>query len=214
MGVARFPREDEDLSEHSLLTTKLDAYLNVDQPGKAVIQVAADLFEEGGQGFRTLDKLLPGQRVGASAWFEMAKGILSEANLESYPKKPTVFKDTEKERKSAMILHADDGLLASTASERDRIVKVFGSQVTVQVGDPMVGEGDSFEFLKRRYIRMKEGIAVFSNAKYLEALIKAAGPNIKRRDAPADGSFQDAGCNMNVPALCTTAWYGSPEVQV
>ena len=90
-----------------------------------------------------------------------------------------------------MVLHADDGLLASTASERDRIVKVFGSQVTVQVGDPMVGEGDSFEFLKRRYIRMKEGVAVFSNAKYLEALIKAAGPNIKRRDAPADGSFQD-----------------------
>ena len=58
-----------------------DAYLNVDQPSKVVIQVSADLFEEGGLGTKTLvlEKLLPGQRVGASSWYEMAKSILGEA---------------------------------------------------------------------------------------------------------------------------------------
>ncbi|CAE7451931.1 GIP, partial [Symbiodinium sp. CCMP2456] len=213
MGVARFAKDDEDLSSHELLTTKLvrdwrkrpnwvrrsrlvarefrtlaawssdmfapssslaivrtmiayaltnnleittldvkDAYLNVDQPGKVIIQVAANLFEENGVGFKTLvlDKLLPGQRVGASSWFEMAKGILQEAKMESYPKEPTVFKATDPDEKTAMILHADDG-----------------------------------------YVKMADGVAVFSNGKYLESLLKTAGPNLKRRDAPADQTFQD-----------------------
>ncbi|CAE7781054.1 GIP [Symbiodinium sp. CCMP2592] len=254
MGVARFPTENEDLSEHTLLTTKLvrdwrrrpgwirrarlvarefrtlaawssemfapastlgtvhtlisyaitnnlqlttldvkDAYLNVDQPGKAIIQVDAGLLEEGAVGFKTLvlNKLLPGQLVGASAWFDCASSMLSEARLENFPKEPTVFKTTDKGGKSAIILHADDGLLASSASERERIVKVVSSKVVVQVGEPMIHKGDHFEFLKRRYVKTKDGVAVFSNAKYLEALIKAAGPNIKSRDSPADASFQE-----------------------
>ena len=253
MGVARFPTEGEDLTQHELLTTKLvrdwrkrpgwtrrarlvarefrtlsawtsdmfapasslaivhtlisyaltndlelttldvkDAYLNVDQPSKVVIQVSANLFEEGGLGTKTLvlEKLLPGQRVGASSWYEMAKGILAEAGMESFAKEPTVFKATGRE-KSALILHADDGLLASSKGERERIIGVFAKKVKVQIGDPMVEEGDTLEFLKRKYVRVAAGVAVYSNSKYLEALLKAAGSNAKRKESPADQTFQE-----------------------
>ena len=110
-----------------------------------------------------LDKLLPGQRVGASAWFELAKSILTEAELESFPNEPTVFRAKLKGNASWLILHADDGLLASTAAERARIIGVFGGRVTVQVGTPMAYVGDSFESLKRRYVRLEEGVAVYAN---------------------------------------------------
>eukprot|EP00439_Symbiodinium_sp_Y106_P047235 s3995_g6.t1 len=51
--------------------------------------------------------------------------------------------------------------------------------------------GTEFEFLKRRYIRVEAGVAVYSNTRYLEALLKELGSRAKVRDSPADGTFQD-----------------------
>ena len=254
MGVARFPKKGEDLSEHQLLTTKLvhdwrrrpnwlrrarlvarefrttsawtsdlfapssslaithalvsyaltndlelttldikDAYLNVDQPTKVVIRVQANILEDGAPGEMTLvlDKLLPGQHIGASAWYDLASSVLAEANLTNFGKEPTLFRHNDPENRSTMILHADDGLLAANKKEREEILKVFGKKFTVQVGDPMGAEGDKFSFLKRLYLRVPEGIVMYSNGRYLEALVEALGPNIKKRDSPADASFQE-----------------------
>ena len=167
MGVARFPKEGEDLSGHQLLTTKLvhdwrrrpnwlrrarlvarefrttsawtsdlfapasslaithalvsyaltsdlelttldikDAYLNVDQPTKVVIRVQASILEEGAPGEMTLvlDKLLPGQRIGASAWYDLASSVLGEADLTNFGKEPTLFRHNDPDNKSTMIL--------------------------------------------------------------------------------------------------------------
>ena len=180
MGVARFPKKGEDLSEHQLLTTKLvhdwrrrpnwlrrarlvarefrttsawtsdlfapasslaithalvsyaltndlelttldikDAYLNVDQPTKVVIRVQANILEDGAPGEMTLvlDKLLPGQRIGASAWYDLASSVLAEANLTNFGKEPTLFRHNDPENRSTMILHADDGLLAANKND-------------------------------------------------------------------------------------------------
>eukprot|EP00439_Symbiodinium_sp_Y106_P052255 s3995_g7.t1 len=161
MGVARHPRENEDLSEHALLTTKFvkdwrrrpgwtrrsrlvarefrtlaawtselfapasslavvhsliayaisnslelvtvdvkDAYLTVDQPTKVIIEVPAEILNENDSGMTTLvlDRLLPGQRIGASAWYEKARGILLKAHLESFDKEPTLFRHRDPEK--------------------------------------------------------------------------------------------------------------------
>ncbi|CAE7306808.1 unnamed protein product [Symbiodinium necroappetens] len=252
MGVIRWPREGEDLTEYQSLTTKVvrdwrrrpnwvrrsrlvgrefrtmsadtqelfapastlaathaflavaltrklevctfdfkDAYLQVEQPVPMTIEVAASMFGAVRQGTVTLvlDKLLPGQRIGASAWFGFAKDLLAKGGYTGFVKEPTLFKKDAGGSQAGVILHADDGLMASTAAEREKLKKVLREKVQVEFSDPMVGPGDEIQFLKRKYVMGEKGIVVYSNGRYLEALVKALGDSLKVRDAPADNSF-------------------------
>ncbi|CAE7944736.1 unnamed protein product, partial [Symbiodinium sp. KB8] len=168
-----------------------DAYLNVPQPSPVTIQVEKSMFGGDTPGTVTLvlDRLLPGQRIGASAWYGYARDILHEAGLESFIKEPTLFRSKEKGNDTALILHADDGLLASTRAERAKFEATFGAKVTLQVDSPLAEVGDSISFLKRKYVKVPEGVAVYSNSRYLESLRSALGPKVKPRDSPADNSF-------------------------
>ena len=71
-----------------------DAYLQVPQPSPAVITVDAKVFgnDQEGQVTYVLERLLPGQRVGASAWYNFAKQMLEESGMENFPKEPTLFR--------------------------------------------------------------------------------------------------------------------------
>ena len=171
-----------------------DAYLQVDQPVPMTIEVAASMFGADRQGTVTLvlDKLLPGQRIGASAWFGFAKDLLAKGGYAGFVKEPTLFKKDAAGSQAGVILHADDGLMASTAAEREELKKVLREKVQVEFSDPMVGPGDEIQFLKRKYVMGENGIFVYSNGRYLEALVKALGDSLKVRDAPADNSFLEA----------------------
>ena len=168
-----------------------DAYLQVPQPSPAVITVDAKVFgsEQEGQVTYVLERLLPGQRVGASAWYTFAKEMLEESGMENFPKEPTLFRSRSTSERSGMILHADDGLLASSRRERERLLEEIGNKVTLQVSRALVEIGDEIEFLKRRYILTKEGLVVFPSDRYTEALFAGVGKDAKERDAPADASF-------------------------
>ena len=89
--------------------------------------------------------------------------------------------------KKYLCLHADDGLLASTREEREKLVKKLEEKVKVQVSSPLYEIGSSIEFLKRKYIMSEEGSLVYSDRKRVEHLKKVMP--VKERDAPADGSF-------------------------
>ncbi|CAE7388143.1 AGD9 [Symbiodinium sp. CCMP2592] len=139
------------ISENLQLTTVdvKDAYLNVPQPNPVTIQVDRAMFGEPGPGTITL-----------------VLDRLEEAKLKSYIKESTLFKSTEKGKKTGLILHADDGLLASTEAERQEFERVFGGKVTLQVSPPLVNVGDSIDFLKRRYVKTLDGVvAIYSNGK-------------------------------------------------
>ena len=60
-----------------------------------VIEVERAILGETGPGVikLVLDRLLPGQRIGASAWFGFAKNLLTEAGMENYEKEPTRWHD-------------------------------------------------------------------------------------------------------------------------
>eukprot|EP00439_Symbiodinium_sp_Y106_P058645 s3472_g8.t1 len=254
MGVARHPREGEDVSGYGRLTTKMvrdwrkrptwvrrsrlvareframsdwtaemfapastlatvhafiavalsrglevavldvkDAYLNVPQPNPMIIEVERGILEAGGVGTVELvvDRLLPGQRIGASAWYNFAKDLLEQGSMHNYVKEPTLFRHTDPENDTGLILHADDGMIASIAAEREKLVSTLGSKVKLQVSEPLRHIGDEIEFLKRRYVMVEGGVAVFSNSKYLESLSKAFEGKVKRRDSPSDASFQE-----------------------
>ena len=63
----------------------------------------------------------------------------------------------------------------------------------------MTRPGDELSFLKRKYIRMEEGIAVYSNGRYLEALLKVWEKDLKGRDAPSDASFLELDSSGDLP---------------
>ena len=133
-----------------------------------------------------LERLLPGQRAGASGWCNFAKNILADANFEHFAKEPTLFKTRDPKEKTGLLLH---GLLAATEEQKQKFEKQVGTKVTLQMSGPLKEVGDELEFLKRRYVRVEDGVIVFANSKYLEALEANLGPNIKRRDSPSDQSF-------------------------
>ena len=76
--------------------------------------------EDGGVGEAPfiLERLLPGQRVAAAEWFQYVKEMLVEAKLENFENEPTLFRGTGPDDDTNLILHADDGILASTPEAR------------------------------------------------------------------------------------------------
>ena len=168
-----------------------DAYLNVPQPTPVMIQVDKSIFGEGEAGFAVLilERLLPGQRAGASGWYNYAKDLLEDAGLEHFPKEPTLFKAKDPKEKIALLLHADDGLLGATEAQKEKFEKEMGTKVTLQMSGPLKDVGDELEFLKRRYVMTEKGVVVYANTKYLEALESTLGPGLKRRESPSDHSF-------------------------
>ncbi|CAE7796983.1 eryA, partial [Symbiodinium microadriaticum] len=115
-----------------------DAYLNVPQPEPVVIEVEAALLDSSATGVVTyvLERLLPGQRVGASAWYGFAKQILNDNGLVNFAKEPTVFRHEDPQNPTALLLHADDGLLAATKKGREKLVGEMRKVVNVQVSEP------------------------------------------------------------------------------
>ncbi|CAE7198879.1 unnamed protein product [Symbiodinium sp. CCMP2456] len=179
-----------------------DAYLNVAQPEPVAIEVEASLFDPTNVGTVTyvLERLLPGQRIGASAWYGFAKDILNTNGLEHYAKEPTLFRHKEPSNPTAMLLHADDGLLGSTAEARQDLVEKMGKVVKLQVSEPMKEVGDELEFLKRKYVRVPEGIVMFSSNRYAESLFESFGKETKEKDVPADKEFLEPDSSQELPA--------------
>ncbi|CAE7232609.1 unnamed protein product [Symbiodinium sp. CCMP2592] len=168
-----------------------DAYLQVEQPTPMTVEIDGKLFgdPEGGSRTMVLDRLLPGQRIGASAWYLFAKDLLRKASLTNFEKEPTLFRSTVPGSQAGVVLHADDGLLASTEKERNFLKGLLREKVTVEFIQPLLNVGDELEFLKRKYVMMENGIAVYSNGRYVEALLGALGPKLRGRDSPSDQSF-------------------------
>ena len=163
-----------------------DAYLNCEQKQPVVVEVDSRLMG-GNEGMMTfiLERLLPGQRIAASEWFQFMTDLLGQAGLESFGKEPTLFRAKDQDE-CALVLHADDGILAATNATRKKIIKKLGERVVVQVSDPLAEVGESVEFLKRKYLLEDQGIVMFSGDKHLDGLVKALGENVRARDTPVD----------------------------
>ena len=98
-----------------------------------------------------------------------------------------------------LVLHADDGILAASRLNREKVMAKLGAKVVVQISEPLKELGDSLEFLKRKYILEESGIVMFSGEKHLEGLVGALGNQIKTRDAPADQSVIEPDVSGELP---------------
>ncbi|CAE7362095.1 RE1 [Symbiodinium sp. CCMP2456] len=111
------------------------------------------------------------------------------ARMEGFAKEPTLFRGNNNDL-TKMVLHADDGILASTKASREKIVEQLGKRVVVQVSEPLSFD-QGIEFLKRRYVIDEHGIIMYPSTKYLDTLLAALG-NVKERDSPACALFLEA----------------------
>ena len=105
-------------------------------------------------------------------------GLLGEAGLEGFPKEPTLLRGGAKDRMK-MVLHADDGILASTNAAREKIIAQLEERVVVQVSEPFSLE-QGIELLKRGYV-LDHGIIMYPSAKYLDSPLTVLG-NVKERE--------------------------------
>ncbi|CAE7593484.1 unnamed protein product [Symbiodinium sp. CCMP2456] len=177
-----------------------DAYLNVPQKAPVIIEVDSRAFEDGPCRMEQfiLERLLPGQRVAAGEWFGFITDILKDGSLESFPKEPTLFRRAGPGDLMGLVLHADDGLSASTREAREELKAKLEEKVVVQFSEPLVNVGDELEFLKRRYVLEEEGVIMYCSNKHVDGLLAALGHNIKYRETPADQSFLE---KDNTPEL-------------
>ena len=176
-----------------------DAYLNCQQKQPVIVEVDSRLIgEDAGMMMFVLERLLPGQRIAASEWFQFMTDLLGEAGLESFGKEPTLFRSKGPDL-MGLVLHADDGILAASRLSREKVMAKLGAKVVVQVSEPLKELGDSLEFLKRKYILEESGIVMFSGEKHLEGLVGALGNQIKTRDAPTDQSVIEPDVSSELP---------------
>ena len=107
-------------------------------------------------------------------------------------KEPNLFRNVDDDNDPMLVLHANHGLLAAMAHEREELVKRVGAKVKVQVSAPMKDICDELEFLKRKYVKAKEGILMFSGRKHVDGLIAAPRTKVLERDSPSDHTFLEA----------------------
>ena len=82
---------------------------------------------------------------------------------------------------TSLVLHADDGLT--------KLEEATGRKAKVQISN---------EFLKRRYVRTKQGIMMYSGRKHLNPLTGALGEKLCERDTP-----QQTTSSWNLTRSCT-----------
>ena len=126
--------------EHILATIDVkDAFLCVPQERPFSVRLAGRRFN--------IAKNLPGQRLGAKAWYWFLRRYLSEAfSYEWCPEQPCLCKNSE----SVLMVHVDDVLCTGTRRFWDeQFVPKLREKFTIShsvLGDT----GDSISFLKRK----------------------------------------------------------------
>ena len=151
-----------------------DAYLNVpqdesecvyvvDAPMSYCVQVGLD------QKVWRCARMIPGQRIAAQKWYNHLDGLVKGAGMESFPEQPTLYRGGSHER-LGMGLHVDDFVLTGRDLEQKRVLSAVQKSVTLSVCGPFQHAGDTFEYLKRRFSFVEDGLIVRINPKHVEKL--------------------------------------------
>ncbi|CAE7876657.1 RE1, partial [Symbiodinium necroappetens] len=137
-----------------------DAYLCVPQPEDEPVVVTAPrsyVNKFGASKTWKLGRVLPGQRRGAQEWCHQLAGDLNNANLESMPEVPTLYRASGSGERYVAQVHVDDIMATGDAEPHGRVEKDLTNRYTVKIAGPYQQPGDEFEFLKRRYQIQSDG---------------------------------------------------------
>ena len=125
-----------------------------------------------------LGRVLPGQREGASEWFQHLKGTLETAGLKQCREAPTVWGNDES--KIALLIHVDDLIVTGTDSAMESLLQKLKESYKVSVK-----MGDQVSFLKRTLVKDEHTTKIQVSNKYLDGLATLFG-GIKLKRALGD----------------------------
>ena len=167
-----------------------DAYLCVPQPEDEPVVVTAPrsyVNKFGASKTWKLGRVLPGQRRGAQEWYHQLAGDLTNANLESMPEVPTLYRASANGERYVAQVHVDDIMAIGDAEPHGRVEKDLTDRYTVKIAGPYQQPGDEFEFLKRRYQIQSDGsITVRAPVRLYNDLFELAGrPKVKATPGPS-----------------------------
>ena len=171
-----------------------DAFLQVEQERPLQISTALGRYK--------VLKNLPGQRIGAKAWYEHLRGYLAdELNFEFDVINPCLGKQGDGQSLVCILIHVDDVMFTGRQKAVEDFVTKLKEKFEVDV--TMVKEyGQEFSFLKRKYIYVEDGLLI-KPGQYAANIIKTYedhfGPARKQK-LPATSDIQDAdGSNLASP---------------
>ena len=144
---------------------------------------------------------LPGQRIGAKAWYEHLRSYLIEQQgFEFDIINPCLGKKGAGEDLVTILIHVDDVMFTGREGPVTEFISRMREKFDIEVN--MAKEyGEEFSFLKRKYIHTAEGLLVKPGG-YAANMVKTFedyfGP-VRRQRVPATADVQDFDGSSTVP---------------
>ena len=163
-----------------------DAFLQV--PRERPLQITT------ATGYYKVLKNIPGQRIGAKAWYEFLREYLEkELSFTFDVVNPCLGKQGAGSNLVCVLVHVDDVMFTGRQIPVENFVKKLRDKFDVEVS--MIKEhNEEFSFLKRKYTYVPEGLLV-RPGQYATKMIKAFedkyGP-VRKQRLPATAEIQDA----------------------
>ncbi|CAE7401885.1 unnamed protein product [Symbiodinium natans] len=143
-----------------------DAYLAVPQ------RTPKYIIASNGRRYQILFNL-PGQREGASGWYEHFRAILEGHGLKACPVAPAIF---SLPKKIAINSHVDDGqVLATRGAMEDLKNHLEAAKLKIKIEGPCTLRGGQCRFLKRTYEGDGNRFVVHQEGKYIQKIVELLG---------------------------------------
>ena len=170
-----------------------DAFLQV--PQERPLQIATST------GHYKVLKNIPGQRIGAKAWYDFLRSYLeNELSFTFNVVNPCLGRKGAGSELICVLVHVDDVMFTGRQKPVDVFVNKLKEKFDVEIS-MITKHNDEFSFLKRKYIYVPEGLLV-RPGQYATRMIKTFedkyGP-VRKQRLPATSDIQDADGSNVVP---------------
>ena len=158
-----------------------DAFLQVKQEEPLRIVVESGEF--------IVHKNLPGQRLGAKAWFDHISNFLKvKGGFRSCELNPCLLRNDL----AMLLIHVDDIMITGSSYYIEKVFVPMIKEKFETSWSLMKGEGDEISFLKRTYKRVTDGIVIIPGH-YIETMVNTFEETygkVKIQKIPADSLIQ------------------------
>eukprot|EP00435_Cladocopium_sp_Y103_P065127 s2538_g27.t1 len=166
-----------------------DAFLQVEQEVRVQVTTKVGKFR--------VDRNLPGQRIGAKAWFDFLTEYLKTCDFEFSKENPCLGR---RDDGTYLLIHVDDIMFCGMTVGVKKLVEQLKKKFNVSVNVAQY-EGDSFEFLKRTYKLTSDGVDILPG-RYDDSMIEAFENRygkVKLQSVPCGEDAQDISSTHFLP---------------
>jgi hypothetical protein len=136
-------------------------------------------------------KVLPGQRDASLLWNADFSEVAKAIGFEQSKVCPAIY---GMGRTASLMIHVDDGVMEGPVDTlMEQVVPALKSKYNVSVQGPFMHEGDGFDFMKRSYRLVADGLLIGLDEKYCAKLVEITKcpTRLKKRPCHPDLNKKD-----------------------